>query len=92
MGNVVSKVVGAIFGSGNAKLDTSAYDRAAASQAAAEEAAANLQKNLATDLGTDTNAQVVSSGTADAGSQLGTTIKRRRPATGSLSSTLGINA
>ena len=91
MGKVISKAVSVLFGTGKEKIDTSAYERAAASQAAAEEAAANLRKNLATDLSTDKNTQVVSSGTADQGNALQSTLKRRKSAIGSLSSTLGIN-
>jgi hypothetical protein len=88
----VSKLVGGLLGVGDQKIDNSAYERAAASQAAAEEAATNLQKNLAADLGTDKTAQVVASGTADQGTDLASTLRRRKSASGGLSSALGINA
>lgn len=74
------------------KVDNTGAAQAAAAQAAAQTAANNLQTNFATDLSTDNQGQVAAAGTADMAdtSTVGSSTKRKR-ASGSLSSQLGIS-
>lgn len=71
-------------------IDTSGTEAAQKAVAAAQESANNLKKNFQADLGTENLTNVVAGGSAaDSAMDVGS-VRKRKPASGGLSSSLGI--